>query len=267
MLERALEPMLGVMTSHKVRDSSIIPWSAPVPSFGDPEAAQVATLGLNPSNKEFVDNLGQELDGSIRRFPTLASLALEDWSGARRKHRTEIARACRNYFRSNPYDLWFGKLDRLLAKTGASYYGPTPDACHLDLIPYATAKKWTALRTLEKQALFALAGDSLGLLLERSKIRVLVLNGRSVVEGFQELSGSELDQRKVPSWTLNRSASEGVTGISYTGVITKFGARRLRRRVYVLGFNHNIQSSFGVTSAVTESIGDWLGQRIKSLGP
>ncbi len=266
MLERTLEPMLGAMTSHNFRKSGVIPWSAPVPSFGDPEAAHTATLGLNPSNKEFVDNVGEELVGTIRRFPTLSSLALEDWASAKAPHRTEIAQACRNYFRSNPYDLWFGKLDRLLSKTGASYYGPKPGACHLDLVPYATAKKWTALRASEKQALFELAGDSLGLLLERSSIRVLVLNGRSVVEGFQELSGSKLEQRKVPSWTLNRNASSGVAGISYTGVISKFGARRLRRRVYVLGFNHNIQSSFGVTSAVTESIGDWLGRRINSLG-
>ena len=62
--------------------STIIPWSIPVPSFGDVSAARVATVGINPSNKEFVDEFDRELDGTKRRFPTLTSLGLREWSDA-----------------------------------------------------------------------------------------------------------------------------------------------------------------------------------------
>ena len=36
-------------------EAAVIPWSCPVLSFGDVSNAKVATLGLNPSNREFVD--------------------------------------------------------------------------------------------------------------------------------------------------------------------------------------------------------------------
>ena len=42
-------------------NAGIIPWACPVPSFGDPKKSTVATLGLNPSNREFVDPNGNEL--------------------------------------------------------------------------------------------------------------------------------------------------------------------------------------------------------------
>jgi hypothetical protein len=54
----------------------VIPWSSPVPYFGSPSSAIIGTVGLNPSNREFVDSSGNELDGPARRFHTLNSLGL-----------------------------------------------------------------------------------------------------------------------------------------------------------------------------------------------
>lgn len=39
-------------------DSCVVPGSTPVVAFGDARAATVATLGLNPSRKEFLDEIG-----------------------------------------------------------------------------------------------------------------------------------------------------------------------------------------------------------------
>ena len=56
--------------------TDMIPWSCPVPAFGDLLNSFVATLGLNPSNREFVDEEGNELEGAARRLHTLRSLSL-----------------------------------------------------------------------------------------------------------------------------------------------------------------------------------------------
>jgi hypothetical protein len=45
-----------------------------------------------------------------------------------------IADSCRDYFATNPYDLGFKPLDRLLDGLQVSYYSRLFGACHLDLV-------------------------------------------------------------------------------------------------------------------------------------
>lgn len=238
--------------------ANVIPWSCPVLSFGDPYRSTVATLGLNPSNREFVDLTGKELEGPSRRFHTLRSLKLARWSEARPRHLSMIEESCRAYFSRNPYDGWFRQLDYIISGTKASYYSSRSQACHLDLIPYATACKWAGLSQRQRTLLLAIAGDSLGLLLRDTPIRTLVLNGRSVVENFQNMSGISLDKTRMRNWSLPRHSEADVAGFSYCGVVDSLAGIRLRRSISVLGYNHNIQSSFGVTTKVKESIQRWI---------
>lgn len=235
----------------------MIPWSCPVPSFGDPSLAVVATLGLNPSNREFVDGSGKELDGAVRRFHTLTSLGLPGWSEATARHLQLIVDSCRAYFSRNPYDGWFRKLDYLISGTEASYYHRSAGACHLDLIPYATSCKWTELTPKQRSVLVSVSGDTLGLLLRDSKIRLLILNGNSVVEQFQSMAGVELEKRVMTQWALPRRQSD-VAGIAYKGIVHEVSGIRLQRDLLALGFNHNIQSSFGVTTQVRDRIRRWI---------
>lgn len=229
-------------------------------SFGDLAAARVATLGLNPSNREFVDGDGNELDGASRRFHTLKSLGLATWSDARPRDLSLIAESCRAYFATNPYDTWFRRLDKVIAGLKVSYYSTLFGACHLDLVPYATAAKWTELTRQQRQLLLTMAGDTLGPLLRDSPIRVLILNGSSVVEHFERAAAMELERTVMPEWTLRREAGQGVVGTAYSGVVRSVGGASLGRDVLVLGFNHNIQSSFGVTTHVTEAIREWIAE-------
>jgi hypothetical protein len=74
------------MDSPALVDTNVIKWGAPVPSFGDLSSSFVATVGLNPSNREFVDDSGQELCDSERRFHTLHSLGLSSWSDVDARH-------------------------------------------------------------------------------------------------------------------------------------------------------------------------------------
>jgi hypothetical protein len=253
------------LSDPKLKKADVISWGSPIVSFGNIANSRIATLGLNPSNKEFVDDNGIELNGNQRRFHTLKSLGIKKWSEADEKHLELIAELCDDYFYRNPYDGWFKRLDYIISGTSMSYYFPSGEACHLDLIPYATASKWTDLKLEQKELLFQLSGDTLGLILKHSPIQILVLNGQTVVDNLEKITKIEFKKKHMPSWTLPRKLTEGVAGYSYTGVINNIGGIKLKQEIMVLGYNHNIQSSFGVTSEVQKAIRNWVSKKAKEV--
>lgn len=264
-MQTTLSSLLERLDSEALSAAKVIPWSSPIPSFGDLSRSTVATLGLNPSNREFVDISGKELDGSLRRFHTLKSLGLRKWSDANAQHQKLIMDSCDRYFYQNPYDGWFKGLDKIISGTEASYYDTSIKACHLDLIPYATACKWTELTSQQRSLLLTLAGDTLGLLLKDSPVRLLILNGKTVIENLQQIAGASFEQESIPDWTLPRKSGKGVKGFAYRGTIREVAGVHLSREVHVLGFNHNIQSSFGVTTQVKAAIRNWVTKSAKEI--
>src|SRR5579864_4914328 len=132
-LHATLTTLIDRLDSPAISQTDVIRWGCPVPSFGDLSNARVATIGLNPSNREFVDESGNELEGSSRRFHTLTSLGLASWAEADARHLRLILESCRAYFLGNPYDTWFKRLDYVIHGARASFYDPASVACHLDL--------------------------------------------------------------------------------------------------------------------------------------
>lgn len=256
----ALTTLINRLDSPEMAGVDVIRWGAPVPAFGDLLSATVATVGLNPSNREFLDERGVELQGPHRRFHTLKSLGLRSWSDASAWHLRLILDSCRSYFLGNPYDRWFRKLDFIVGGSGATYYGASSSACHLDLIPYATASKWTDLTFRQRASLLALAADSLALLLRDSSLRVLLLNGASVIEYFQAVAGIRLEREEIFEWMLYRRHSAHVKGFGYKGLLNSLCGVELSHPILVIGYNHNIQSSFGVTTEVVMSIREWVAR-------
>lgn len=255
----ALVVLIERLASEAALEADIIDWSCPVPAFGDPTVARVATLGINPSNREFVDERGLELVADARRFHTLRSLGLVRWDDAHAAHLDRILEMCRDYFTVNPYDRWFRRLDSVVSATGASFYDAANPACHLDVIPFATRRKWTSLSSRQRAELHRLAGDSLGRLLRRSSVRVLLLNGQSVVANFEEATGVTLGRSEMPLWALPRQKGGSVKGFAYFGRVEAVSGYPLPHELLVLGFNHNLQSSYGVTAQVIRSIREWVG--------
>ena len=47
-------------------------------------------------------------------------------------------------------------------------------------------------------------------------------------------------------------------GVAFTGLVDSVSGIKLDRQLQVLGFNHNLQSSFGVTNPVISSIREWI---------
>ncbi|WP_439811070.1 hypothetical protein QCN28_21800 [Bordetella bronchiseptica] len=253
-----VKALLLLLKREQLATLGAIPWAAPVVAFGNPKASKVATVGLNPSNLEFLDREGSQLLETSKRFESLHSLRLKNWGQARSEDIERIWKSCEDYFFRNPYDQWFKRLDRLLVETGASYYNRIgTGACHLDLVPFATAHKWSALSSSKKSRLIELGVPSLVRTLCASDVRVLVLNGASVVREFRQLLvDNTLIPQDQPTWSLQKGR---VRGISYKARISNIRGTKLNRDLLVLGFNHNIQSSFGVTTQVVTNIAKWIG--------
>ena len=243
----------------------IIDWSCPVPFFGHIESSLIATVGINPSNREFVDVDGAELKGDSRRFPTLHSLGLRTWSDAHYDSMQSVISSCRRYFDNRPYDAWFGVLNNLLNGTGHSYYVPKSSACHLDIVPWATHAKWSALSLATQRVLLNTASGAVFGLLEATPIQMLILNGRSVVAYFEQMTGHRLHARQQPTWSLGRGDKGRAPGMSYSGVISEIAGTKLSSQVLVVGYNHNLQSTFGVTVAVRDRVRDWVTEQWELL--
>ena len=96
-------------------------------------------------------------------------------------------------------------------------------------------------------------------------LAMIVLNGTEVVRQFQAATGQPLESHRVPGWDLARSNGRPVTGVAYTGTFTKVGGIPLGREILVAGYNHNLQSSFGVSTAVRTAISTWITTQYQCL--
>jgi len=241
----------------------VLDWASPVPFFGNIRNSLVATVGINPSNREFVDARGGVLRRAEQRLATLESLKLSYWSDATGASIREVIDSCERYFERNPYRQWFDVLERMLKVGGYSYYSGAR-ACHLDLVALATRDKWGALDRDAQQSLIISGRRAMAETIRDAPIEVLVLNGRSVVNVFEKVCDTKLTAREVSAWTLPRAGSKGVAGVAYTGTIASIAGVDLDRAVKVFGYNHNLQSSFGVTTNVMRRIGEQVGAAVAS---
>lgn len=210
---------------------SIVVGSTPVISFGPARSARVATLGLNPSKQEFLDRTGAELVEQSRRFQTLRSLGVADLDAAPENLIDRVVTACDRYFSVNPYRAWFNQLEPILNGVGTSYYDGT--SCHLDLVQWATDPTWGGLSDAIKRHHVSSDVPFLRSQLADSRLELLLLNGKAVMDAFSEFVK--------PLGSIHMHGS------------TRFGTADLDD-VRVIGWSTNIQSSYGVTVDVRRSI-------------
>lgn len=239
----------------------LIPFASPILYFGNIKDATVATLGINPSNKEFLDNNNKLILGELRRFHTLNSLHLSNWEELDNDMYIKIIESFENYFVKNPYDSWFKQLDYLLSGAIYSYYFPYNNLVHLDLTPITTNEKWGKIPIQTQKILLEKGVAILCELINNSSIKTLVLNGQSVVKSMELLTDSIFLSEYMPSWNLPRKDKD-IRGYSYEFEIRKIANIPLNRTIKILGYNHNIQSSYGVTNAVKTNIRNWLKEKM-----
>jgi hypothetical protein len=156
----------------------------PVLFFGDLFAAEIATIGLNPSDHEYVDQSGVELTGERRRFETLTSLGGASRSALTDDQCARAVETMRTYYqREERIYSWFRGLFRVLEAMGYSYR--PGQVAHLEIVQEATRPAWAELeRTapLETKALFASDREFLRWQLRNFMPRAVVCNGRTVFD-------------------------------------------------------------------------------------
>ena len=213
-------------------------------AFGDPEVAEVATLGINPSGAEFLDDRDRMLSGAARRLATLESLGATSTDSLTEDQVTAVARECAAYFHRNPYRRWFDPLDEIVQRgLDVSYYQDT--ACHLDIVQWATSPIWGHIDDpTAKQRLLEEGAPHLRRQLETENVRLVIVNGAQVwdqlaatgLATFDDVARITYGNRQAPA-TLR--AGEGC-GVRF------------------LGWTLNVQSSQGVRREDRQALGDWL---------
>ena len=254
-LTHIVEVALGSIRRQPRDFPAVIEWASPVPYFGQAERARIASVGLNPSGREFCDRSGRPLRGRDRRLETLDSLRLRDWSDAGPAECSAVAQACSDYFGANPYG-WFDPLEVILNRAGR---GTLRDggACHIDLAPWATQPAWSGLKGTERDALMQCGRATLASLVSSARFEVLLLNGVGVVKGLERATGVDLRAEYAPEW----DDSSG-RGRRWSVVLDSLGRVELARPVTILGWNWNLQSSH-ITALTRDSIIAWASEAIR----
>jgi hypothetical protein len=140
----ALMPTLRERLRIEPSASSVV-GSLPVLFFGDALLARVATIGLNPSKSEYLDEDGELLSATAQRFATLSSLGAPSRTDLSDAQADEAIRVMRAYYDAGKpvYGRYFGHLTNFLRGMGVSYAERT--ATHLDLVQEATDPVWGEL--------------------------------------------------------------------------------------------------------------------------
>jgi len=219
----------------------IVPDSTPVVAFGDPSAAEVATLGINPSRVEFVEH-GSLLSGERRRLSTLESLGAKSLEKLSDAQVGTVVADCAAYFRRNPYRAWFDPLDAVLrAGTGTSYYEGT--ACHLDLVQWATDPVWGRIPDIAvRQALLRDGVPHLRAQLATDNVRLVLLHGRQVASQVAD------------------------SGLAPLAEVERIEVGHVRCRLFTaeadgvrwVGWSTNLQSSWGVSADFRAELARWV---------
>lgn len=227
----------------------VTPHSTPVVAFGDFLNARVATLGLNPSQREFQGPDGNLLDGpSHQRLATLKSLAVQNLAGAPSSSIAAVQQACLAYFQVNPYWGWFKRLEPFCEAFGASYRDGS--ACHLDLVQWATSPVWGKLPDLARRKLIAEDSSFLARQLSAEHIEVLLVNGSGAWFGLRDAFQADLEMREL----------EPIKG--HSAQTCRLWVGTYRSKVRVAAWSTNVQSSRGVKGSFPEAVRSALREHL-----
>ncbi|MCM8832279.1 MAG: hypothetical protein NC918_08825 [Candidatus Omnitrophica bacterium] len=98
----------------------------PIVFFGNVEKAEIATLSLNPSSKEFIHN-------GKKRCVDRKELRVSDSQKLTREQAECVYQSLLLYFEINPYKKWFDPINKLFQSKGYEYYNHK--IVHLDISP------------------------------------------------------------------------------------------------------------------------------------
>jgi hypothetical protein len=241
----------------------VVALSTPVVSFGNPNISRVATVGINPSRREFEGrDRGARLENDRKRLVDLNTLGAKSCDSITHDQAREVLEGCFDYFAGTThYGEWFDPLEQaVLNPIEASYFGKkTYSAVHLDLVQWATDPVWSQIE--DRELASTLLEEDSGFLrkqLQTYDFTYIFLNGKEVCEQIQNLGIYELSHVGDLQW---KSGEGSRTSKIYTGVGKK--------GEIVVGWTLNIQG-MKVTnqerSRIYAEIAKWIQICIQAKG-
>jgi len=208
----------------------IVPQSTPIVYFGNYDTSKACTISLNPSNKEFTDRSNILLDHKNKeRLCSRKRLKKQDIDELTDAEAELVLKYCTNYFNLRPYTLWFDTFNYFIEQYGNySYYKGS--CVHLDLVQWATSKKWNALSPDTRHKHLNNDLPVLKYLLNKD-FETMFLNGSTVVNNIAECLSINLKSKTVLFTTVNNINRELVI---YYGNYNKTN---------VIGWNLYLQSA------------------------
>lgn len=225
---------------------STVPGTLPVLFFGDLFSAEVATVGLNPSDQEYTDRHGVLLTGSKQRFATLASLGATKRGELTDEQCDEAVRVMRAYYHPDkPVYGWFAALGRVIGGLGASLQDGT--AAHLDLVQEATHPTWSALPQHERSRLLAEDLPFLEWEIRAFPLRAVICTGKTASDHVRARLGVDVEETGEMArirWWIGRAHVDG-------------------RDVGFAGWNYPLARPTGLGADGEKELGKLLGNRLR----
>jgi len=213
--------------------------------FGDIFSAKVATVGLNPSDKEYTDPHGALLTGKAQRFATLTSLGASDRSSLSDEQCDEAVRWMQAYYDTGkPVYRWFAPFERLLSGLGVSLGGRT--AGHLDLVQEATSPTWSMLARDERDRLLAADLPFLEWQIGNFPLKAVICNGRTASDHVRRVLNVSIEETGVMARTKWWAGYAEVDG----------------RRMGFAGWNVPLQRPTGLGAEGERRLGQLLRERL-----
>lgn len=173
---------------------STVPGTLPVLFFGDLLGAEVASVGLNPSDQEYLSKGGTMLAGPAQRFATLASVGADERAELTDTQCAEAVEWMRDYYEPGKpvYGSWFNALSRVVEGFGASFRDRT--AAHLDLVQESTSPVWSELGAVEREALLRQDLPFLEWEIRAFPLRAVICTGKTVSVHVRRQLGVEIEE-------------------------------------------------------------------------
>jgi hypothetical protein len=227
--------------------ASTVPGTLPVLFFGDLFAAEVASVGLNPSDHEYLTKGGAPLTGAAQRFANLASLEAADRAQLTETQCDEAIDWMRAYYDEGKpvYGSWFNSLSRVVEGFGASF--PGRSAAHLDLVQESTSPVWSELPAGEKDSLLREDLPFLEWEIRAYPITAVICTGKTVSVHLRSCFGVEIEEEGTLArikWWVGRADVDG-------------------REVDFAGWNYPLARATGLGAVGERELGELLAAKLE----
>ena len=125
----------------------------PVPVFGHHKSSsvRVATVGLNPSATEFLNDEGN-WKSVTERLPLVTDFGVRERDHVSSVDLERAANLRATYFERTPHS-WFGSIQGLLSALNTDWNYSAGTAVHVDLVACGTWRKWSKMSNRTTSAL------------------------------------------------------------------------------------------------------------------